>query len=214
MIYPEADKLEDWGSKYALVALAAKRAKQIKAGAPILVDTQSRNPLTIALEEIAAGRITCTVSDQDIVISSTVEPEVAELLALPIEPDEEIELAESAEGVGTEAALTDEGVEEEEEYLEEEEEEEEEEHPLGPDDVWKEVLEEDTEEDRGIHPDIVVDPDAEDLPVAEAEPDELGAVEEKPKRRRKRAAADTEIPSDLSEEPLETESSEEQTEDE
>lgn len=56
-------------SKYALVSLAAKRARQInnyyrsrEEGSiddipPPLIDTRSKNILTIALEEIAAGKI-------------------------------------------------------------------------------------------------------------------------------------------------------------
>lgn len=59
MIYPSADTIEDRvGSRYSLVVLAAKRAKQIKEGSPVLIDTLSTNPLTIALEEIAAGKVT------------------------------------------------------------------------------------------------------------------------------------------------------------
>ena len=58
MIYPSADKLDSWGSKYALTVLAAKRAKQVKVGFTPLVDTDSRNPLTVALEEIGAEEIT------------------------------------------------------------------------------------------------------------------------------------------------------------
>lgn len=59
MIYPAADTIEEMvGSRYSLVILAAKRAKQIKEGAPVLIDTASTNPLTIALEEIAAGKVT------------------------------------------------------------------------------------------------------------------------------------------------------------
>ncbi|MBV9849606.1 MAG: DNA-directed RNA polymerase subunit omega [Armatimonadetes bacterium] len=58
MIYPSADTIEDRvGSRYSLVVLAAKRAKQIKEGAPVLIETPSTNPLTIALEEIAAGKV-------------------------------------------------------------------------------------------------------------------------------------------------------------
>ena len=61
--------LEKVDSKYALVTIAAKRARQInnyyrnrEEGAiddipPPLIDTRSRNILTIALEEIAAGKI-------------------------------------------------------------------------------------------------------------------------------------------------------------
>ncbi len=59
MIYPSADTIEERvGSRYSLVVLAAKRAKQIKEGAPVLIETTSTNPLTIALEEIAAGKVT------------------------------------------------------------------------------------------------------------------------------------------------------------
>ncbi len=44
-------------NRYSLVVLAAKRAKQIREGAPLLIDTDSPNSLTVALEEIAAGKI-------------------------------------------------------------------------------------------------------------------------------------------------------------
>ncbi len=56
-IYPSPDKLDAMPSKYALVILAAKRARQIKDGAKRLTDSRSANPLTVALEEIAAGAI-------------------------------------------------------------------------------------------------------------------------------------------------------------
>jgi DNA-directed RNA polymerase subunit omega len=59
LIYPSADTIEEKvGSRYSLVVIAAKRAKQIKEGAPVLIETASTNPLTIALEEIAAGKVT------------------------------------------------------------------------------------------------------------------------------------------------------------
>ncbi len=68
MIYPSADTIEDKvKSRYSLVVLAAKRAKQIKEGAPILIDTLSTNPLTIALEEIAAGMVTAVETDGAVV---------------------------------------------------------------------------------------------------------------------------------------------------
>ena len=65
MIYPSADKLNKIGSKYKLVAMAATRAKQIKAGMKPLIETESTNPLTIAFEEIASGAITAVVPDID-----------------------------------------------------------------------------------------------------------------------------------------------------
>jgi DNA-directed RNA polymerase subunit omega len=59
MIFPSEDLLaKKVGSRYTLVVLASKRAKQLRDGAPKLIDTPSTNPLTIALEEIAAGKIT------------------------------------------------------------------------------------------------------------------------------------------------------------
>ncbi len=59
MIFPSSDSIEkNIGSRYSLVVLAAKRAKQIKEGAPVLIDTESTNPLTIAMEEIAQGKVT------------------------------------------------------------------------------------------------------------------------------------------------------------
>ena len=72
MIYPSADTIEDKvKSRYSLVVLSAKRAKQIKEGAPILIETTSTNPLTIALEEIAAGKVTATEVEAGIVPQST-----------------------------------------------------------------------------------------------------------------------------------------------
>ncbi|MBC8143481.1 MAG: DNA-directed RNA polymerase subunit omega [Armatimonadetes bacterium] len=60
MIYPSPDKIDDAiDSKYKLVILASKRSKQIKEGARTFVTPpDSTNPITIALEEIAAKKIT------------------------------------------------------------------------------------------------------------------------------------------------------------
>ena len=69
MIYPAADKLDSMESKYALVIVAAKRARQINnyhhqlgEGTfdefPPLVESRSKNYLTMALEEVAEGKIT------------------------------------------------------------------------------------------------------------------------------------------------------------
>jgi len=45
------------GGRYALVVAAAKRARQLKEGAVPLIKTSANNPLTIALAEIAAGKV-------------------------------------------------------------------------------------------------------------------------------------------------------------
>ncbi len=70
MIHPRIDELmDDVDSRYALVIVAAKRARQInnyhhqlgegtfEDFPPPLVESRSKNYLTIALEEVAAGKI-------------------------------------------------------------------------------------------------------------------------------------------------------------
>ena len=71
MIQPRIDELLDKvDSRYALVVVAAKRARQInnyhhQLGegtfddfAPPLIESRSKNYLTMSLEEIAEGKIT------------------------------------------------------------------------------------------------------------------------------------------------------------
>lgn len=55
--FPLDDIARKAGSRFAVVVAAADRAQQIKDGSPVLVDVSSRNPLTIALAEIAAGKV-------------------------------------------------------------------------------------------------------------------------------------------------------------
>ena len=70
MIYPRIDDLLDHAdSRYGLVIMAAKRARQInnyhhqlgegtfEDFPPPLVESRSKNYLTMALEEIAEGKI-------------------------------------------------------------------------------------------------------------------------------------------------------------
>jgi|688.fasta_scaffold17134_11 DNA-directed RNA polymerase subunit omega len=57
-ILPSPDILNDLEyGKFVLSNLAAKRAKQLRDGAPPLVKIDSNHPLSIALAEIAAGKI-------------------------------------------------------------------------------------------------------------------------------------------------------------
>ena len=73
MIHPRLDDLlkEVDGSRYALVVVAAKRARQINnyhhqlgegigfdEAPPPLIESRSKNYLTMAMEEIARGKIT------------------------------------------------------------------------------------------------------------------------------------------------------------
>lgn len=46
-----------YGTRYGLVVVAAKRVMKIREGSAPLVETDARNPLTIALLELAAGKI-------------------------------------------------------------------------------------------------------------------------------------------------------------
>ena len=59
MINPSLDSLvKKVDSKYTLVVLAAKRAREIMDGQQPLVEAKSNKPVTIALEEVAQGEIT------------------------------------------------------------------------------------------------------------------------------------------------------------
>lgn len=74
------DELDDkFGSQFDLVIAAAKRAEQIKEGAPALVETDSRNPLTIALQEIAAGKVLLKPPSEELLQEP--EPTVQDYLA-------------------------------------------------------------------------------------------------------------------------------------
>ena len=71
---PSPDILNDYEhGKFVLSNLAAKRAKQLREGAPPLVQIESNHPLTIALAEIAAGRIKPILSAQPEAIEPTAD---------------------------------------------------------------------------------------------------------------------------------------------
>ena len=59
MIKPPLTELEKHvDSKYTLVSLAAKRARQLTDGEAVLTDTaESEKPVSIAMAEIAEGKI-------------------------------------------------------------------------------------------------------------------------------------------------------------
>lgn len=57
LISDSIDELENkFGNRYALVMIAAKRAKELQQGNPPYIRTDSKHPLTIALQEIEAGK--------------------------------------------------------------------------------------------------------------------------------------------------------------
>ena len=59
IVHPSMDQLlPKVDSKYTLVVLAAKRARQILTGSPVKSQLQSHKDVTNALEEIAEDKIT------------------------------------------------------------------------------------------------------------------------------------------------------------
>ncbi|MDF2839646.1 MAG: DNA-directed polymerase subunit omega [Clostridia bacterium] len=58
MIYPTLKHLlEKVDSKYTLVVAVSKRARQIVDGQPKLTKTASNKPVTVAVNEIAEGKV-------------------------------------------------------------------------------------------------------------------------------------------------------------
>ncbi len=53
--FNELSKLGD--SRYTLVMLSAKRAREIVDGAEPLIETESTKPISIAIEEVLQGKI-------------------------------------------------------------------------------------------------------------------------------------------------------------
>lgn len=51
-------------SRYSLVIATAKRAKQLINGAKPLIETESRKPLSVAIEEIYQGKVKI-IADED-----------------------------------------------------------------------------------------------------------------------------------------------------
>ncbi len=125
MIYPSADKIDKQiESKYALVVLAAKRTKQLKEGGRPVIQTDSPNPLTVALEEIAEGAISYRFDETSLAGREALADKQAVIGARDIEveldplalPDDLVARAASQLGANmSEASLEDEDGEEVEE---------------------------------------------------------------------------------------------------
>lgn len=54
MLYNQGEQI---GNKFSLITLVAKRAANLRSGNPPLVDVPCRNPVSTALFEIAAGKV-------------------------------------------------------------------------------------------------------------------------------------------------------------
>lgn len=119
---PSPDILNEFEhGRYVLSNLAAKRAKQLRGGAAPLVHTDSNHPLTIALAEIAAGKIKASMPEfkpiEDLPETQTAllldETVPAELgMLLPALDETEVALVQSDELIHEEedheAVITDE----------------------------------------------------------------------------------------------------------
>jgi DNA-directed RNA polymerase subunit omega len=66
MIFPAiADLVEKIGSRYGLVIVTAKRARELSEGKDPLVDPGKDKNVAIAVNEIAAGKVVCDDSAAD-----------------------------------------------------------------------------------------------------------------------------------------------------
>ena len=65
MLYPPvADMLKNVGSRYLLVNVVAQRARQISSEAMALQEELPEKPVTLAIREVAEGKLTATLKDE------------------------------------------------------------------------------------------------------------------------------------------------------
>ena len=65
MLYPPvADMLKNVESRYLLVNVVAHRARQIAYEAEVLQEELDDKPVTLAIREVAEGKLTATVKDE------------------------------------------------------------------------------------------------------------------------------------------------------
>ena len=65
MLYPPvAELLEHVDSRYLLVNVVAHRARQIAAEAAAFQEELPEKPVTLAIEEVADGKLSATIKDE------------------------------------------------------------------------------------------------------------------------------------------------------
>ena len=65
MLYPPvADMLKNVDSRYLLVNVVAQRARQIAQEAEVLQEELPEKPVTLAIREVAEGKLTATLKDE------------------------------------------------------------------------------------------------------------------------------------------------------
>ncbi len=66
LLYPSVNKLQEkTDSRYSLVMLTAKRARDIIDGKPVLTEEESERPVSQAAKEVAADLITYTRKEEE-----------------------------------------------------------------------------------------------------------------------------------------------------
>lgn len=100
MIYPETDELSQY-PRYVLALLTARRAQQLRAGHKPLVVADSDNLLSIALEEIAQGKIRPRVlSPEEVEVEIVDQTKLSdfEITEQPVQNYDEAELPTTLQG--------------------------------------------------------------------------------------------------------------------
>jgi DNA-directed RNA polymerase subunit omega len=65
MLYPPvADLLKNMESRYLLVNVVAQRARQVAEEAEVLQEDLPEKPVTIAIREVAEGKLTASIKDE------------------------------------------------------------------------------------------------------------------------------------------------------
>jgi DNA-directed RNA polymerase subunit omega len=91
---PIEDLMEHVDSKYRLVMVAAKRAKQLNRGAVPLVQVRSVKPIYQALEEVATGKLTYEIENTVSELAAEADAKPTWYRSLAAEPEEVVAEAE------------------------------------------------------------------------------------------------------------------------
>jgi DNA-directed RNA polymerase subunit omega len=86
MLYPPvADLVNKVGSRYALVNLVAKRARDISSEAESEGESLNKKAVSIAIDEVYTGKITLTEASPEEETAQAEEAEAAQEDAVPLE---------------------------------------------------------------------------------------------------------------------------------
>ena len=106
---PIEDLMEHVDSKYRLVMVAAKRAKQLNRGAAPLMQVRSVKPIYQALEEVATGKLTYEIENTVSELAAEADAKPTWYRSLSAEPEEAVAEAEEQieeEEAAVEAPIT------------------------------------------------------------------------------------------------------------